>query len=198
MGTGPTLHTRASLALVGGVGWKGMRPGCARTSGVAAVYRLGIPWPSVKGISFATRVGKRAISPVYAQTAHTPREWLRAWLKRSLSRPLTPYHMMLLSSPQCPTLAPRWRLCSPFVSDLSLIELAETASLPTEAEQDKTAEMVLAEWHAAQDAACTGSPVATPAIGDTSRAPSQPAQETLSGPDSDSPMEDCTTALLVV
>ncbi|PIK46441.1 putative zinc finger CCHC domain-containing protein 3-like [Apostichopus japonicus] len=79
-----------------------------------------------------------------------------------------------------------------------LIELAETASLPTEAEQDKTAEMVLAEWHAAQDAACTGSPVATPAIGDTSRAPSQPAQETLSGPDSDSPMEDCTTALLVV
>ncbi|PIK45256.1 hypothetical protein BSL78_17877 [Apostichopus japonicus] len=58
--------------------------------------------------------------------------------------------------------------------------------------------MVLAEWHAAQDAACTGSPVATPAIGDTSRAPSQPAQETLSGPDSDSPMEDCTTALLVV
>ncbi|PIK55810.1 putative zinc finger CCHC domain-containing protein 3-like [Apostichopus japonicus] len=41
-------------------------------------------------------------------------EWLRAWLKRSLSRPLTPYHMMLLSSPQCPTLAPRWRLCSPF------------------------------------------------------------------------------------
>ncbi|PIK37065.1 hypothetical protein BSL78_26101 [Apostichopus japonicus] len=76
MGTGPTLHTRASLALVGGVGWKGMRPGCARTSGVAAVYRLGIPWPSVKGISFATRVGKRAISPVYAQTAHTPREWL--------------------------------------------------------------------------------------------------------------------------
>ncbi|PIK48868.1 putative zinc finger CCHC domain-containing protein 3-like [Apostichopus japonicus] len=73
-----------------------------------------------------------------------------------------------------------------------LIELAETASLPTEAEQ------VLAEWHAAQDAACTGSPVATPAIGDTSRAPSQPAQETLSGPDSDSPMEDCTTALLVV
>ncbi|PIK54250.1 putative zinc finger protein [Apostichopus japonicus] len=39
----------------------------------------------------------------------------------------------------------------------SLIELAETASLPTEAEQDKTAEMVLAEWHAEQDAACTGS-----------------------------------------
>ncbi|PIK62864.1 hypothetical protein BSL78_00198 [Apostichopus japonicus] len=39
--------------------------------------------------------------------------------------------------------------------------------------------MVLAEWHAAQDAACTGSPVATPAVGDTSRAPSQPAQETL-------------------
>ncbi|PIK33321.1 hypothetical protein BSL78_29866 [Apostichopus japonicus] len=99
MGTGPTLHTRASLALVGGVGWKGMRPGCARTSGVAAVYRLGIPWPSVKGISFATRVGKRAISPVYAQTAHTPREWLRAWLKRSLSRPLTPYHMMSCHRP---------------------------------------------------------------------------------------------------
>ncbi|PIK62380.1 putative zinc finger CCHC domain-containing protein 3-like [Apostichopus japonicus] len=76
----------------------------------------------------------------------------------------------------------------------SLIELAETASLPTETEQDKTAEMVLAEWHAEQDAACTGSPVATPAIGDTSWAPSQPAQETLSGPDCDSPMEDCTTA----
>ncbi|PIK53026.1 hypothetical protein BSL78_10087 [Apostichopus japonicus] len=107
-------------------------------------------------------------------------------------------HMMLLSSPQCPTLAPRWRLCSPSCPTSPLTELAETASLPTEAEQDKTAEMVLAEWHAAQDAACTGSPVATPAIGDTSRAPSQPAQETLSGPDSNSPMEDCTTALLVV
>ncbi|PIK35042.1 hypothetical protein BSL78_28128 [Apostichopus japonicus] len=93
-------------------GLEGHEARLCRTSGVAAVYRLGIPWPSVKGISFATRVGKRAISPVYAQTAHTPREWLRAWLKRS--RPLTPYHMMLLSSPQCPTLAPRWRLCSPF------------------------------------------------------------------------------------
>ncbi|PIK53021.1 hypothetical protein BSL78_10082 [Apostichopus japonicus] len=58
--------------------------------------------------------------------------------------------------------------------------------------------MVLAEWHAEQDAACTGSPVTTPAIGDTSRASSQPAQETLSGPDSDSPMEDCTSALVVV
>ncbi|PIK42013.1 hypothetical protein BSL78_21135 [Apostichopus japonicus] len=76
--------------------------------------------------------------------------------------------------------------------------LIELASLPTEAEQDKTAEMVLAGLHAAQDSACTGSSVATSAIGDTSWAPSQPAQETLSGPDSDSPMEDCTTALLVV
>ncbi|PIK62844.1 hypothetical protein BSL78_00178 [Apostichopus japonicus] len=198
MGTGPTLHTRASLALVGGVGWKGMRPGCARTSGVAAVYRLGIPWPSVKGISFATRVGKRAISPVYAQTAHTPREWLRAWLKRSLSRPLTPYHDAPVIAPVSDTSAPMEALFPLSCPTSPLIELAETASLPTEAEQDKTAEMVLAEWHAARDAACTGSPVATPAIGDTSRAPSQPAQETLSGPDSDSPMEDCTTALLVV
>ncbi|PIK43462.1 putative zinc finger CCHC domain-containing protein 3-like [Apostichopus japonicus] len=75
---------------------------------------------------------------------------------------------------------------------------ADTASLPTEAQLDKTAEMVLAEWHAEQDAACTDSPVATPDIGDTSRAPSQLAQETLSGPDSVSPMEDCTTALVVV
>ncbi|PIK50710.1 putative zinc finger CCHC domain-containing protein 3-like [Apostichopus japonicus] len=127
-----------------------------------------IPWPSVKGISFATRVGKRAISPVYGQTAHTPREWLRAWFKRS--RPLTPYHLMLLSSPQCPTLA--LEAFFPLSCPTSpLIELAETASLHTEAEQDKTADMVLAEWHAAQDAACTGSPVATPAIGDTSWAP---------------------------
>ncbi|PIK34554.1 putative zinc finger CCHC domain-containing protein 3-like [Apostichopus japonicus] len=39
-----------------------------------------------------------------------------------------------------------------------------SASLPTEAELDKTAEMVSAEWHAEQDAACTGSPVATPVI----------------------------------
>ncbi|PIK45953.1 hypothetical protein BSL78_17161 [Apostichopus japonicus] len=127
---------------VKGVGWKGMRPGWA------------IPWPSVKGISCATRVGKRAIWPVYAPTAHTSREWLRARLKRSLSRPLTPYHLMLLSSPQCPTLAPRWRLPSPFrVRPLPLSKVAETASLPTEAEQDKTAEIVLAEWHAEQDAA---------------------------------------------
>ncbi|PIK39507.1 hypothetical protein BSL78_23661 [Apostichopus japonicus] len=155
MGTGPTLHTRASLALVGGVGWKGMRPGCARTSGVAAVYRL-VP------ASDTVPHDDPVIAPVSDTSA--PVEALF---------PLS-----------CPT--------SP------LIELAETASRPTEAEQDKTAGMVLAEWHAAQDAACTGSPVAAPAIGDTSRAPSQPAQETLSGPDSDSPMEDCTTALLVV
>ncbi|PIK33881.1 putative zinc finger CCHC domain-containing protein 3-like [Apostichopus japonicus] len=121
-----------------------------------------------KGDIVCNSCGKTGHLARLCPDAHTPREWLRAWLKRSLSRPLTPYHLMLLSSPQCPTLAPRWRLCSPFVSDLSPIELAETASLPTEAEQDKTAEMVLAEWPAAQDAAFTGSPVATPAIGDTS------------------------------
>ncbi|PIK49524.1 hypothetical protein BSL78_13584 [Apostichopus japonicus] len=88
--------------------------------------------------------------------------------------------------------APRWRICSPFRVPPRL------PRLPTEAELDKTAEMVLAEWHAEQDAVCTGSPVAAPAIGDISRAPSQLAQETLSGPDSDSPMKDCTTALVVV
>ncbi|PIK43413.1 hypothetical protein BSL78_19744 [Apostichopus japonicus] len=72
-----------------------------------------------KGISFATRVGKRAISPVYAQTAHTPREWLRAWLKRSLSRPLTPYHMMLLVIAPVSDTTPRGGFVPPFVSDLS-------------------------------------------------------------------------------
>ncbi|PIK38807.1 putative zinc finger CCHC domain-containing protein 3-like [Apostichopus japonicus] len=71
------------------------------------------------GISCVTRVGKRSIWPVYAQTAHMPREWLRACLKRSLSRPLTPYHLMLLLSPQCPTLAPGGGFVPPFVSDLS-------------------------------------------------------------------------------
>ncbi|PIK55811.1 putative zinc finger CCHC domain-containing protein 3-like [Apostichopus japonicus] len=99
-----------------------------------------------------------------------------------------------LIAPVSDTSAPVEVFNSPSCSTSSLEEVAapaETASLPTKAEQDKTAEMVLAEWHAEQDAACTGSPVATPAIGDTSRPSSQPAQETLSGPDSDSPMEDC-------
>ncbi|PIK62194.1 putative zinc finger CCHC domain-containing protein 3-like [Apostichopus japonicus] len=63
MDTGPTLHTRASLALVGGVGRKGMRPGCARASGVAAVYRLGIPWPSVKATSYVTRMENGSSRP---------------------------------------------------------------------------------------------------------------------------------------
>ncbi|PIK40702.1 hypothetical protein BSL78_22457 [Apostichopus japonicus] len=158
MGTGPTLHTRASLALVGGVGWKGMRPDRSYAARVATGVVEAVPVPASDTVPHD--------APVIAPVSDT-------------SAP-----MEALFPLSCPT--------SP------LIELAETASLPTEAEQDKTAEMVLAEWHAAQDAACTGSPVATPAIGDTSRAPSQPAQETLSGPDSDSPMEDCTTALLVV
>ncbi|PIK37066.1 putative zinc finger CCHC domain-containing protein 3-like [Apostichopus japonicus] len=106
-----------------------------------------------------------------------------------------------LIAPVSDTSAPVEVFNSPSCSTSSLEEVAapaETASLPTKAEQDKTAEMVLAEWHAEQDAACTGSPVAAPAIGDTSRPSSQPAQETLSGPDSDSPMEDSTTALVVV
>ncbi|PIK40707.1 hypothetical protein BSL78_22462 [Apostichopus japonicus] len=91
MGTGPTLHTRASLALVGGVGWKGMRPGCARTSGVAAVYRLGIPWPSVKGISLNScgKTGHLArLCPDRSYAARVATGVVEA----VPSRPLTPYH----------------------------------------------------------------------------------------------------------
>ncbi|PIK38050.1 hypothetical protein BSL78_25118 [Apostichopus japonicus] len=117
MGTGPTLHTRASLALVGGVGWKGMRPGCARTSGVAAVYRLGIPWPSVKGISLNScgKTGHLArLCPDRSYAARVATGVVEA----VPSRPST-VHLMLLSSPQCPTLAPRWRF-SPLSCHLSL------------------------------------------------------------------------------
>ncbi|PIK49757.1 hypothetical protein BSL78_13382 [Apostichopus japonicus] len=112
MGTGPTLHTRASLALVGGVGWKGMRPGCARTSGVAAVYRLGIP-AECKGDIVCNSCGKTGhlarLCPDRSYAARVATGVVEA----VPSRPFKPYHLMLLSSPQCPTLAPRWSFSTP-------------------------------------------------------------------------------------
>ncbi|PIK36319.1 putative zinc finger CCHC domain-containing protein 3-like [Apostichopus japonicus] len=50
-------------------------------------------------------------------------------VERSPSRPFKPYHLMLLSSPQCPTLAPRWRFF-PFRVPPRPGELAETAACP--------------------------------------------------------------------
>ncbi|PIK54141.1 hypothetical protein BSL78_08982 [Apostichopus japonicus] len=170
MGTGPTLHTRASLALVGGVGWKGMRPGCARTSG-SRCLQVGHTLAECKGDIVCNSCGKTGHLAVYAQTAHTPREWLRAWLKRSPSRPFQTV------SPDAPLIAPVSDTSAPVeVFQLPFVfpprpwrKLPLRPRLPAcpLGGQDKTAEMVLAEWHAEQDAACTGSPVATPAIGDT-------------------------------
>ncbi|PIK42777.1 hypothetical protein BSL78_20351 [Apostichopus japonicus] len=189
MGTGPTLHTRASLALVGGVGWKGMRPGCARTSGVAAFcLQVGHTLAECKGDIVCNSCGKTGhlarLCPDRSYAARVATGVVEA----------VPVPAFQTVSPDAPLIAPVSDTSapvevfnSPSCSTSSLEEVAapaETASLPTKAEQDKTAEMVLAEWHAEQDAACTGSPVATPAIGDTSRPSSQPAQETLSGPDS--------------
>ncbi|PIK55936.1 hypothetical protein BSL78_07164 [Apostichopus japonicus] len=107
------IASRASLALVGGVGWKGMRPGCARTSGVAAVYRLGIPWPSVKGISFELVWENGPSARLCPDRSYAAR--VATGVVEAVPVPASDtVPLMLLSSPQCPTLAPRWRLCSPF------------------------------------------------------------------------------------
>ncbi|PIK62193.1 hypothetical protein BSL78_00916 [Apostichopus japonicus] len=184
MGTGPTLHTRASLALVGGVGWKGMRPGCARTSGVAAVYRLGIPWPSVKGISCVNSCGKTGhLARLCPDRSYAAR--VATGVVEAVPVPAsdTVPHDAPVIAPVSDTSAP-WRLCSPFRVRPLPDRTCQLPACPLRQSRTKRGDGT-SGVAAAQDAACTGSPVATPAIGDTSRAPSQPAQETLSGPDSD-------------
>ncbi|PIK37503.1 hypothetical protein BSL78_25658 [Apostichopus japonicus] len=114
MGTGPTLHTRASLALVGGVGWKGMRPGCARTSGDSRCLQVGHTLAECKGDIVCNSCGKTGhLARLCPDRSYAAR--VATGVVEAVPVPASDtVHMMLLSSPQCPTLAPRWRLCSPF------------------------------------------------------------------------------------
>ena len=176
------------------------KPRSAQISAVPVVWRLDTSWLSARVMLCAIRVGRRGISPVFAQTVR--------YAARAAAGEAAPPAPFMETTPSVSSPAPVPVTTDPVgvaepvscpVPVVDMVELAQAGPVvgpsqnvspePTEAETRKTSEMVPAELSAKLDVDCGGTSESAPPTG----IPDQ-ASETLTGSESDS-MEDRPTGV---